>query len=208
MTEEEVEAAAYSDPDALPMTEEELQKARRVPRVKTLRRALHLTQEEFALCYRIPLGTLRDWEQGRSEPDQAACAYLRVIAANPEMVRYALQVEQHLRRSMLRVKDWNDPIHPGEILASELEYIGVTAATLAERIGVPRDHIDNIISEQCDITADTAIRLGIFFQQTPDFWLNLQKSYELDVARRRIGDNVKNILPYQPTGPSSAQTNT
>jgi len=93
MTEEEVEAAANSDPDALPMTEEELRKARRVPRVKTLRRALRLTQEEFALRYRIPLGTLRDWEQGRSEPDQTARAYLKVIAANPEMVRCSLQAE-------------------------------------------------------------------------------------------------------------------
>ena len=58
MTEAEVEAAANSDPDALPMTEEELRKARRVPRVKTLRRSLQLTREEFASRYRIPLGTL------------------------------------------------------------------------------------------------------------------------------------------------------
>ena len=95
MTEEEVEAAANSDPDALPMTEEELRKARRVPRVKTLRRALRLTQEEFSSRYRIPLGTLRDWEQGRSEPDQTARAYLQVIAANPEIVRRSLEVGQH-----------------------------------------------------------------------------------------------------------------
>ena len=93
MTEEEVEAAANSDPDALPMTEEELRKARRVPRVKTLRRSLQLTQEEFASRYRIPLGTLRDWEQGRSEPDQIARAYLKVIAVEPEMVQRALQFE-------------------------------------------------------------------------------------------------------------------
>jgi putative transcriptional regulator len=95
MTDEEVEAAANSDPDALPMTDEELRKARRVPRVKTLRRALRLTQEEFALRYRVPLGTLRDWEQGRCEPDQTARAYLKVIATNPEMVERALQVEPY-----------------------------------------------------------------------------------------------------------------
>src|SRR5258708_960151 len=70
MTEEEIHAAAMSDPDALPMTEEQRRNARYVPRVKTLRRALQLTQEEFAARYFIPLGTLRDWEQGRSEPDQ------------------------------------------------------------------------------------------------------------------------------------------
>ncbi len=90
MTEEEIEAAAWADPDARPMTPEEFAKARRVPRIKTLRRALGLTQEEFAARYKIPLGTLRDWEQGRSEPDQPARAYLTVIAHDPEGVRRAL----------------------------------------------------------------------------------------------------------------------
>jgi len=90
MTQEEIEAAANADPDARPFTPEELARARRVPRVKTLRRALGLTQEEFAVRYRIPLGTLRDWEQGRSEPDQPARAYLHVIAHDPEGVRKAL----------------------------------------------------------------------------------------------------------------------
>ena len=74
MTDEEVMAAAMSDPDARPLTDEQLSTARRVPRAKTLRRALALTQEEFALRYHIPLGTLRDWEQGRCDPDQPARA--------------------------------------------------------------------------------------------------------------------------------------
>jgi putative transcriptional regulator len=91
MTEEEIVAAALTDPDAIPMTEEQLKTARRVPRVKTMRRALHLTQEEFAARYHIPLDTLRDWEQGRSEPDQTAQAYLKAIAGNPEAVYQALQ---------------------------------------------------------------------------------------------------------------------
>ena len=91
MTEGEIEAAAWADPDARPFTPNELAKAKRVPRIKTLRRALRLTQEEFAARYRIPLGTLRDWEQGRSEPDQPARAYLTVIASDPEGVRRALQ---------------------------------------------------------------------------------------------------------------------
>lgn len=95
MTEEEIHAAATSDPDARPMTEAELRNARRVPRVKTIRRALQLTQEEFAARYHIPLGTLRDWEQGRSEPDQTAKAYLKVIAANPEAIYQALQFTPH-----------------------------------------------------------------------------------------------------------------
>src|SRR5947208_14771866 len=93
MTEAEIAAAAAADPDARPMTPEELKTARRVPRVKTLRRALALTQEEFAARYRIPLGTLRDWEQGRTEPDQPARAYLTVIASDPEGVRRALRTD-------------------------------------------------------------------------------------------------------------------
>jgi putative transcriptional regulator len=91
MTETEIKAAAEGDPDARPMTPDQLRKARRVPRTRTLRRALHLTQEEFATRYRIPIGTLRDWEQGRCEPDQPARAYLAVIAHDPEAVLRALQ---------------------------------------------------------------------------------------------------------------------
>lgn len=91
MTEAEIHAAAMADPDARPMTPEQHKTARRVPRIKTLRRALGLTQEEFAARYHIPLGTLRDWEQGRREPDRPARAYLKAIAGNPEAVLQALQ---------------------------------------------------------------------------------------------------------------------
>jgi putative transcriptional regulator len=91
MTEEEITKAAAADPDARPMSPEELQTARRVPRTKSLRRVLNLTQQEFASRYHIPLGTLRDWEQGRSEPDQPAKAYLTVIARDPEGTRRALE---------------------------------------------------------------------------------------------------------------------
>ncbi len=90
MTEAQAKAAAGADPDARPMTPEELRSARRVPRVKTLRRALGFTQEEFALRYQIPIGTLRDWEQGRTEPDQPARAYLKVIARDPDRVHRIL----------------------------------------------------------------------------------------------------------------------
>jgi putative transcriptional regulator len=91
MTKAEVSAAAAADADSRPMTIDELRVARRAPRVKTLRRALGLTQEEFAARYRIPVGTLRDWEQGRSEPDQPAKAYLRAIAGDPTAVSRALE---------------------------------------------------------------------------------------------------------------------
>jgi len=86
MTNESIEKAARADPDAQPLSEADLQRMKRTPRVKIIRRALELTQEEFAARYRIPLGTLRDWEQGRVEPDQTAQAYLLVIARDPEAV--------------------------------------------------------------------------------------------------------------------------
>jgi putative transcriptional regulator len=79
----------YENADA-PLTPERLAKMKPVPRSKTLRRALGLTQEEFAERFGIPLGTLRDWEQGRSEPEASTRSYLKVIAKNPEMVRQAL----------------------------------------------------------------------------------------------------------------------
>jgi putative transcriptional regulator len=91
MTDAEVHAAALSDPDAQPMSDEEFARAPRVPRAKTLRRALGMTQDEFATRFQIPVGTLRDWEQGRAQPDQTARAYLRVIAGDPDAVRRALE---------------------------------------------------------------------------------------------------------------------
>ena len=84
MTPEAIEAAARADRDARPLTESDLKRMKRTPRAKVIRRALGLTQEEFAARYHIPLGTLRDWEQGRAEPDQPTRAYLTLIARDPE----------------------------------------------------------------------------------------------------------------------------
>jgi putative transcriptional regulator len=90
MSAAEIEAAAARDLKNPPLTSARRGQLRRVPRVKTLRRALALTQEEFAARYHIPVGTLRDWEQGRSVPDQPAKAYLTVIARDPKGVERAL----------------------------------------------------------------------------------------------------------------------
>jgi putative transcriptional regulator len=90
MTEAQRHQDALSDPDARPLTEEDMRRMKRTPRAKIIRRALGLSQEDFATRYHIPIGTLRDWEQGRVEPDQAARAYLTVIAREPEAVRKAL----------------------------------------------------------------------------------------------------------------------
>jgi putative transcriptional regulator len=69
-----------------PLSEADFKRMKRTPQSKIIRRALNLTQEEFALRYHIPPGTLRDWEQGRSQPDQPARAYLTLIARDPEHV--------------------------------------------------------------------------------------------------------------------------
>jgi putative transcriptional regulator len=91
MTDAEINAAAHSDPDNPPLTSEREARLERVPQVKVMRRAMGLTQEDFSARFRIPLGTLRDWEQGKTQPDQAARAYLTVIAHDPEAVRRGLQ---------------------------------------------------------------------------------------------------------------------
>lgn len=72
MTDDEAMAAALSDPDAKPLSLKDLERMKRIPRAKIIRRALGLTQEEFSARFRIPLGTLRDWEQGAAEPDSCA----------------------------------------------------------------------------------------------------------------------------------------
>jgi putative transcriptional regulator len=83
--------AALSDPDAQPATEAQLARARRVPTVRALRQKLNLTQEEFAARFHLPLGTVRDWEQGAHRPDRAAQVLLTVIARDPDAVARALE---------------------------------------------------------------------------------------------------------------------
>jgi putative transcriptional regulator len=90
MTPKQIEAAANADSDNRPLSSADLSRMKRTPQVRVIRRALGISQEDFAVRYHIPLGTLRDWEQGRVTPDQAARAYLTVIARNPEAVMRAL----------------------------------------------------------------------------------------------------------------------
>jgi putative transcriptional regulator len=93
MTEDEIHIAALSDPDNQPSSPDEPSRARRRNAIGRLRFDLGLTQTAFAERYKIPLGTLRDWEQGRVEPDQTARAYLEVIRKSPEVVAAALKAD-------------------------------------------------------------------------------------------------------------------
>ncbi len=78
-----IEKAALADPDAQPLTGADMKRMKRTPQARIIRRALALTQEEFALRFHIPVGTLRDWEQGRAMPDRPAQAYLTLIGRDP-----------------------------------------------------------------------------------------------------------------------------
>ena len=90
MTDDEVMAAARSDPDAQPLTPEQLERMRRVSRVKVLRQRLDMTQAQFAAAFHLPITTLRDWEQHRSTPDAPARALLLAIERDPELMRRLL----------------------------------------------------------------------------------------------------------------------
>jgi putative transcriptional regulator len=100
ITDEEATAAALSDPDAQPLSDDNAAFRERLPQARVIRRALRLTQEDFAARYHIPIGTLRDWEQGRSVPDQPARAYLHAIAGDPEAVFQALKAKPQNRASI------------------------------------------------------------------------------------------------------------
>jgi addiction module HigA family antidote len=85
-------------------------------------------------------------------------------------------------------------IHPGEHLAEQLEELGMSAAELGRQLGVPTNRITAILHGRRSITGDTALRLGHFFGNSPQFWLNLQALYDLRTAERKVGGAI-NSLP-------------
>jgi putative transcriptional regulator len=91
MTRSAIERAALADLDAWPLSSTDLKRMKRTPQAKIIRRALGMTQEQFAARFHIPIGTLRDWEQGRATPDRPTQAYLTVIARSPDGVKQALE---------------------------------------------------------------------------------------------------------------------
>lgn len=90
------------------------------------------------------------------------------------------------------------PIHPGEILMEDfIEAFGITQNKLAVTIGVPPRRINEIVHGKRAITADTALRLGRYFGVDPQFWLNLQTRFDLEVAQERVADQVAAITPLK-----------
>lgn len=85
------------------------------------------------------------------------------------------------------------PIHPGEILREEfLEQMGISQYKLAKDISVPPRRINEIVHGKRSITADTALRLGRFFNMSPQFWLNLQTRYDLEVTEDQLENRLDN----------------
>ena len=93
-----------------------------------------------------------------------------------------------MRRPLART-----PIHPGEILADELEEIGITAKKLADLLEVPPNRLYQLLAGKRNVTADTALRLSRYFGMSADFWMNLQSAYELDLARQQRGKAIQRI---------------
>jgi addiction module HigA family antidote len=84
-------------------------------------------------------------------------------------------------------------IHPGEHLAEQLEELGMSAAELARQIGVPANRVTAILNGQRSITGDSALRLGHYFGNSPQFWLNLQATFELRIAEQNAGTSIKSL---------------
>ena len=95
------------------------------------------------------------------------------------------------------------PIHPGEILADELEEIGLSAKKLADVLQVPPNRLYQLLAGKRNVTADTALRLGQYFGMSADFWMNLQSAYELDLARQHSGKAIERIPKRSDAPPSN-----
>ena len=94
------------------------------------------------------------------------------------------------------------PVHPGEILADELEELGVSPTELSRQIRVPANRISQIINGKRSITGDTALRLAHWFGTSPQFWMNLQALYDVRIAEEDAGTEIKTL----PTKPEKSPT--
>jgi addiction module HigA family antidote len=94
-------------------------------------------------------------------------------------------------------------IHPGEILADELEELHMSANELAKILHVPTNRLTQIIAGRRSVTADTALRLGQWLGTGPELWLNLQKAYELRLAEQEVGQEIQRTISRRPAANES-----
>ena len=86
------------------------------------------------------------------------------------------------------------PIHPGEILAEELEARDISGSSAARALRIPQSRISNILRARTGITADTALRLGLWLGTGPEIWLNMQKTYELRLVEQQSGSDIREMV--------------
>ena len=102
--------------------------------------------------------------------------------------------------------DISTPIHPGDHLSEIIDELGISQYRLAATIGVPPRRINEIVHGRRSITADTALRLGKALRMTPEFWLNLQRMFDLDVASTTTDtSDIKPLIPFQETRTENAR---
>lgn len=87
------------------------------------------------------------------------------------------------------------PVHPGEILADDLDELQISQSQLARALGIPRSRINQVVLRRRSIEADTALRLARFFGTSDHYWLNLQTRYDLEITRDALGDDLAKVQP-------------
>lgn len=95
-----------------------------------------------------------------------------------------------------------DPVHPGEVLAEQLDALEMSAAAAARALGIPQSRLSQILNGRRSVTADTALRLSRWLGTDDEFWLNLQARYDIDIARDREGDLIERTV--KPLASSAA----
>ena len=99
-------------------------------------------------------------------------------------------------RILANMAKYLSPIHPGEILREEFMVpMDLSSNALANALGITAARVNEIVREKRGVTADTALRLARYFGSSPEFWMNLQKDFELECARHEIGDALEHIRP-------------
>ena len=89
------------------------------------------------------------------------------------------------------------PVHPGEVLREEyLKELSLSPYAVAAAIGVPRTRVERLAREETPVTADTALRLGKFFNTTPAFWMNMQAQYDLEMTADKLAKEIDKIESY------------
>lgn len=96
-------------------------------------------------------------------------------------------------------------VHPGEILKEELAELGISPTEFSRQISVPPNRVSQIISGKRSITGDTALRIGHWFGNEPEFWMNLQAQFELAVANQETGEAIKHLPTKDSLAPQPEQ---